>query len=96
MRQCKLSRRCTDKYLPLGRFLLEQALKIYRKRSNCDNEIARCLYKMGSIYQDGGDFEKGRQVLAEAESLRQRIMGDRWTPSVDEGDYDKLIRFWSR
>lgn len=75
---------------------MKEALAIYKKCLSCQNEIARTLYKMGTIYQDVGDLAEGRTLIDEAESLRREIQGSKWNAATCEDDFDQLVRFWSR
>lgn len=61
------------------------------------NEIARTKYKIGCAYQDLGDEEKGGRLIREAEELRQKILSaEEWEPAKGEGDFDRIVQFWSR
>lgn len=63
---------------------------------SCKNEIARTLFKLGSIHQDLGDLAEGRRCMDEAEDLRREILGNVWTPATSAADFELLVRFWSR
>ncbi|KAH8660511.1 hypothetical protein BX600DRAFT_523500 [Xylariales sp. PMI_506] len=77
---------------------LDEALRIFARRSYHKHEYARSIFRQGQLYLAKGEAEKAEQLFKEAHHQRRALVphDSRTWDELLEKDYDELVIYWSR
>ncbi|KAI2616843.1 hypothetical protein GGR54DRAFT_641435 [Hypoxylon sp. NC1633] len=86
--------------LDMAKTALQEALAMYGSISDQKSVWgvqARTWYKLGAVFekQSGTDTQVILECRGKADTLRQRIMGDSYTPGSGEESYNAIVSLWS-
>ena len=75
----------------------EQALKVFRKDSYHNPELARTLYKQAKFYHQIGEEDRAQQLYAQAKAIYIKLVPTCICDSLPSEDaFDDLVLMWSR